>query len=145
MKHKIITILILIALIGAVQAEGYIKNPGTPRIKEALWVEKIPIQANATGYFSDQVDSIMIGTIEAITYVNRNCTEEFNITLAHDLPNGLIIDYWNVSAGNSTRLPRYLIPGSTDAWGAIPIFSKPWINVSGGKACGSAEVYIAYK
>jgi hypothetical protein len=145
MKAFLIYALLVTLLLTGADATRIMGNPNAQSVEPNLVVERIDIQANATGYFSEQTESTITGELVGIAWDKGNFTGVGTTTLKAALPAAVQIDSFNLSTGSAFRLPGIKLQGSTDEYGTYNLFSPLWVNMTGGQSWGKATLYIFWR
>jgi len=134
----------LMVLLFPSQATQIIGFPSAQPVTQDLRVERIDLQADASGNFHQQTPSPLIGELHSIAYVNGNFTGSGTVSIETATPSGWVIDSYNLSTGNALRFPGGLVYGSADYYVPYYLFSKVWINMTLMQANRSATIYLMW-
>jgi hypothetical protein len=143
MRQSIILFMAILFVMQA-NASSYFGLPGSEDSRQAIFVEKIEIQADKDGTFHEPTDNPLIGNLKAVILENGNYTHIGTYNLNYSIPGNISLDSYNISSGSTTRAPLIKVAGSTDSYSSYPLFGKLWLNITGGQAWGQATAYIVY-
>jgi len=141
MLKKIIVSLLIIAMLACIAGATsyYVEEKRYQGYK----VEKVDIQNSGTGAFSGTTGELY-GELLGLVYAKGNFTAGTNTITVKDAFLQTI-DSYNVTAGNSTRVPGVKIGASTDAYSGYPLMGALTVSTTGGTAWKAATVYIIYR
>jgi hypothetical protein len=133
--HKILFALLLIALAIA-------PATGQMAIVDVPHTIAVSLATNSHGNASPETRLIQ-GELLGLEYLNGNFTGAGVVRLLDD--HGIQIDTYNLSSGNTYRVPGVKITNSSDAWQAYTLSSTLWLNMTGQQANKTATVRILYR
>ena len=145
MKALIIFTLLVSALLFSADAALIIGSHSSQPVTQDVKVERIGIQANATGYFALETDSTIIGQLMGIAWDKGNFSGVGTTTIKTVLPSAVQLDSFNLSTASGFRAEGLKLQGSTDEYIPYTLFSRIWINGTGVQNRGSATLYLIWR
>jgi hypothetical protein len=133
--HKILFALLLITLAIA-------PTTGQMAIVDVPHTISVTLTTNSHGNTSLETRLIQ-GELLGLEYLNGNFTGAGVVRLLDD--HGIQIDTYNLSSGNTYRVPGVKITNSTDAWHPYTLSSTLWLNMTLQQVNKTAAVRIMYR